>query len=375
MNIPAETILDESKLPLKPPGKSPWNPNLFIGLAFVFSFGASGILAGLNWRRLGKPASTWPTIILSQIGLIGFILALNFLPFSNLLLSRLFAYGINIGIGALLKSIQLTSYTEWVTLYGEPKRKEAGFLIPIVIGIGTAVLLLFCILFMSVFERTEISDPSIEHFKKGIKYQQQNELVLAIQEYTAAIKINSKFYDAYVLNGDACFNQGDFDRAISNSNKAIEINPNDPSNYLRRGTSYQILREFNNAIADLSQAIKLDPKSVTAYHNRSAVYSSKQEYINALADINQAIALDSVNPDLYQTRGLLYNNMNNFTKALTDLNQALQIAPDKDSVWLSRGLVYYKNNIIEKAKADFRKAIELNHDNSQIVDELIKNVK
>jgi hypothetical protein len=45
----------------------------FIGMAFLFTFAASGILAGLNWRRLGKPRQMWPTILLCVVGLVALL--------------------------------------------------------------------------------------------------------------------------------------------------------------------------------------------------------------------------------------------------------------------------------------------------------------
>ena len=47
--------------------KSPWNPNILYLLTFFGGFGATGIIAGINYKRLGKPHLKWPTIVISLI--------------------------------------------------------------------------------------------------------------------------------------------------------------------------------------------------------------------------------------------------------------------------------------------------------------------
>lgn len=68
-----ETKISKIIAPQRPLGKPPWKPMDFLWVAIIFSFGATAILIGLNWQRLGKPQRTWPTIILSFVGLIGVV--------------------------------------------------------------------------------------------------------------------------------------------------------------------------------------------------------------------------------------------------------------------------------------------------------------
>jgi hypothetical protein len=133
----------ESKTQPTPSGKPPWNPNQFIWMAFLFSFAASGILAGLNWRRLGRPGRTWPTILLSVAGLVALLATLVPLPVS-VGLSVLIAVLFNIGVGALLTYLQRPAYQEWVAAYGKLTAEESGCLIPAVVALGTlAVVIAF----------------------------------------------------------------------------------------------------------------------------------------------------------------------------------------------------------------------------------------
>ena len=59
-------------------GKAPWNPQWFWPQAILFGFGAAGIVAGLNYRRLGRSRLIWPTIVISSVVFIGVLACLAY---------------------------------------------------------------------------------------------------------------------------------------------------------------------------------------------------------------------------------------------------------------------------------------------------------
>ena len=50
-----------------PAQKSPWNPSAFYGIAVFFGLGAAGVIAGINYGRLGRETLKWPIISVSLI--------------------------------------------------------------------------------------------------------------------------------------------------------------------------------------------------------------------------------------------------------------------------------------------------------------------
>jgi hypothetical protein len=145
-SLPIQPVESQAMSP--PPGNPPWNPIYFVGLAFLFTFAASGILAGLNWRRLGKPRRMWPTILLSVVGLAallaGVFTAITLLLASGRLVLSVGYLIINIGLGALLTYLQQPAFNDWVATYGKPTRKASGCLIPTAIAFGTFTVLCLC---------------------------------------------------------------------------------------------------------------------------------------------------------------------------------------------------------------------------------------
>lgn len=284
-----ETEIAAAVAPQKSLGKPPWNPMDFIWIAIVFSFGASGILAGLNWRRLGKPQRTWSTIILSLAGLVGVVAVSILLPAPRGV-AQLAAYAANIGIAVLLMHWQNSSYEEWIAAYGRPTRKESGCLIPVTVGIGVTLAVALFAFLLGFALSTLPANRAIDHFNQAVEYQQKGQLDSAIEYYSKAIALDSQFADAYVNRGKAYLDRDDFERAIADFDAAIAIDPQDPLGYRNRGIAYLLTAQFDRALVDLNKAIELGDEP-SALFVRGIVYINLEKREKAIADLERALEL------------------------------------------------------------------------------------
>lgn len=91
--------------------KKPFNPKWFMLWAFLFSFLCAGVLAGINWKRLGQPEKKMKTILLSIVGFVIFIVALVYLPDA---LGRVVGIAVNLGVGYAFRQAQINLYGEWI---------------------------------------------------------------------------------------------------------------------------------------------------------------------------------------------------------------------------------------------------------------------
>ena len=62
---------------MQPSTKPPWNPSIFYPLAILCGVAAVGILAGINYRRLGKHNLRWPTISTSVLTFVAVIVGIR----------------------------------------------------------------------------------------------------------------------------------------------------------------------------------------------------------------------------------------------------------------------------------------------------------
>ena len=68
---------------------------------------------------------------------------------------------------------------------------------------------------------------AVEHYDRGVNYQEQGQLDLAIEEYTQAIALDPQLAEAYYNRGIAYGNKGDLDRAIADYGQAIALRTED----------------------------------------------------------------------------------------------------------------------------------------------------
>ena len=122
----------EAELPQEPNMKSPWNPSVFYALAVLCGFGAAGVLAGINYRRLGKPALIWPTISISVLTFVA--VTVGIMATADVVGLFWWACIVNLLAAFVLERLQRPHYKRWkerATI-----AKGAGWGVPVVVGLG-----------------------------------------------------------------------------------------------------------------------------------------------------------------------------------------------------------------------------------------------
>jgi len=311
---------------LPPTDKPPWDPKLFTAMAFLFSFGASGILAGLNWRRLGKSRLALPTIAVSLAGLAGFLALVTQLAENQ---ATLVGYVVNIGIGALLTYWQLPAYRHWVATYGQTTTRKSGWLIPTVVGLGTVGAVLALLIAPPLLQ----TNAAVQHFDRGNDYLAQGQYVLAVEEYTQVIEIDPEQAAAYHNRGLAYSRLGDADRAIADFSKALSIQE-DADTYVLRGDAYRLTDDYDRALADFDRALELNPDYADAYRLRGLAYAMQDDLDLAMTDLEKAIALNPRDAEAYFLCGLIHIDRAEREDAVADLNKALELGlnPEAEQV-------------------------------------------
>ncbi len=114
----------------------PWNPSVFWPLAILCGFGAAGVLAGLNYRRLGRPNLTLPTIGVTVAAFLAVIVALSLAELEDT--SSWLPFAVNIPPAALLQRLQRSDYERWRERF--PFAGGAGWGIPIIVGVASLAL-------------------------------------------------------------------------------------------------------------------------------------------------------------------------------------------------------------------------------------------
>ncbi len=94
----------------------------------------------------------------------------------------------------------------------------------------------------------------------------------AIHQLSEAIRLNSKYADAYKSRGLCYFQIGQYEKAVSDFDASIKLKPADALIYHIRGTANVKLGNDQSAIEDYNKAIILKKDYADVYNDRAYVY-------------------------------------------------------------------------------------------------------
>ena len=260
------TIMSSATPVGEPVGKIPWNPLWFWPQAMLFGFGAAGIVAGLNFRRLGKPVLMWPTIVISSAAFIGVLAALALFDIGYVAVT---AIAINVPAALILYLLQRASYER---VKGDiPVRRNGGFDLPVMIGLPWLLVLLAFVVALPPENTAENLAQAEEFIEQGVDLNRKGEAQLAISSFDQAIELAPDLARAYYHRGVAYGGADQREQAIKDFDEAIRLDPQHAMAFFSRGVSWVTLGEFQQAKSDYDEAIKLDPQYGAAYYNRAIV--------------------------------------------------------------------------------------------------------
>ncbi len=224
--------------------KSPWGWWTLLTVTIFSGFAAGGIIAGINWRRMGKQGLMWPTIIVS---IVAFILFIYFMPET---VGNATASSISIVPVAGLWLWQKGYYRTWKESH--PEAQRAGWQIPTATALG-AIVVVVAIVLTPVL----MPDEATKQFNQGVELAEEGEFQQAVAAFDEAIDLDPQFAEAY-YNRALCQSMlGNLSEALEDANKAIELTPNDAMSYWLRGLICVDLGKTEQAIADLEKALDL----------------------------------------------------------------------------------------------------------------------
>lgn len=137
-------------------------------------------------------------------------------------------------------------------------------------------------------------------------YREEAEGLLAGQspDYAAALALVQKAIDlypkdaeAYILKGDALFDQNPRDGSapLENYKKAMELDALSAKPVARKAFMYYRAKNFPSSIEEYTNAITLDPGYAPAYRGRAEAWFMARDFDKATADMNKYLQLNTGN--------------------------------------------------------------------------------
>ncbi|KAJ3123091.1 cytochrome c oxidase subunit 1 [Physocladia obscura] len=201
-------------------------------------------------------------------------------------------------------------------------------------------------------EFSKSKDPQIAnlYLQKGICYETIKDWQNAIAEYTKCIVVDPLFSKAYYRRGICKLHDGnekgaaDLDIAIKLESKYFEA-------YLSRASYNQLKGNFAEGIEDCNSALRLEPSSIRAHLIRGACNCKIHQFGLAIADFTKAIHLDKMCHFAFYNRAVTYQLLEDYKNAIKDYSIVLLICDDSNA-YRNRGLIYWKQGDAENALLD-----------------------
>ena len=222
-----------------------------------------------------------------------------------------------------------------------------------------------------------------DYIREGNACFNNKEYEKALEAYAKALELDPEYVYAYNGRGNAYKALGEYEKAVSDYDRALELDPEHVNAYNGRGNAYQALGEYEKAVSDYDRALELDPEYealgedekamsdydraleldpeyVYAYNGRGNTYKALGEYEKAVSDYDKALGLDPKYVTGYYNRGLAYQDMGKYEEALADYSKALELDPKYEYAYNNRGNTYDSMGDYEKAIEDYTQAIQIN---------------
>jgi protein O-mannosyl-transferase len=192
---------------------------------------------------------------------------------------------------------------------------------------------------------------------RGDVFMEEGDYQSSLNDFSAAIKLNSSNDRAFANRGRVRALMGDFKGSAEDLNRAIQLGPKDAANYINRGFLFDMTGDPASAITDFNYALRINPKNTDALINRGAAYVHLGDYNAALIDYNKALTIIPSFPKAFAGRGVAYSEKGDFRNALMDFDYAIESGFDNPEVYYQRGLTYYKSGNFKSALNDFNLVI------------------
>jgi tetratricopeptide (TPR) repeat protein len=202
----------------------------------------------------------------------------------------------------------------------------------------------------------------------GTTYMQKGYYDDAIAELSEAISLaesssagSGRWAGPFYLDrGYAYEAEGKEDKAIEDFSAAIKLDPHYPAALGARARAYTAIGQHDHAIADLDIVVQDNPGLAKAYIDRGNAYAAKPDLAKAFQDYDHAIAVDPQDPEAFLVRGVAHAEKPDFERAISDLTQAITLDPRYEVAFLNRGFVYAAQGNRESAFRDYDKVAQIN---------------
>jgi len=206
------------------------------------------------------------------------------------------------------------------------------------------------------------------HIRLGFLYfYRLKKMQEALASGEAALKIDSKKPDAYLLTGLVLYESDRFEEASERFSNGVEVAPDRADFHFHLGTTLDKLNRFEAMVGAMEKAIALDSTYAMALNYLGYTYADRGIRLDEAVDlINRALVLRPDDGYYMDSLGWAYYKQGKTGEAMKLLQKAILLVP-KDPVILEHlGEVYLKEDHREQAYEVWMLALQLDLKNEKL---------
>jgi protein O-GlcNAc transferase len=197
----------------------------------------------------------------------------------------------------------------------------------------------------------------------AIQHHEAGRLAEADAAYRHVIEADPRSVDALHFLGFACFQRGEYPRAVDLIARSLALNPSNPAALVNLGNAYQALGQAAQASDCFKKAVALRPAFVEAHYNLGIACLALGRRDEAAASFREAIQQQPELPEAHYFLGHLLCDDDRLHEGLACFEKALELRPDYAEARWSLALarlpeVYDAAEDAARARAEFASALE-----------------
>jgi tetratricopeptide (TPR) repeat protein len=129
-------------------------------------------------------------------------------------------------------------------------------------------------------------------YKKGVNSMSNEKFEDAVRSFELALRLDSKFVDAWIKKGYCQFLLGEYNSALMSYEKALEVDVNNVEPWNLKGLAYYKLRDYEKAIASCEKAIDVNPNDAMVWYNYACYLVLSGRIDEGLEALKRSIEID-----------------------------------------------------------------------------------
>jgi tetratricopeptide (TPR) repeat protein len=196
------------------------------------------------------------------------------------------------------------------------------------------------------------AETASEYAERGTIFAASSLFARAIEDFNAAIGLDSSFGKAFAGRAVALVNLGKEAEAAKDVDRAIELGMPPATREVVRNLSRQVQSDAPAALARLQL-------------NDAAYNQRRERWDDAIAGYTEALRTDPQSTDALTGRGASRLQVGQYAEALEDFNAAIQHNPEHAQAYVGRAAALKYLDRVDEAELDVKQAIERGIDATQ----------